>query len=76
MRHTLRFRACDDECILREELTLAYGLVSGYEPCAAELGVIAGSRVRMELLDGTGHLMDWRTYLVSATGEQFPALLH
>lgn len=75
MQHTLRFRACDDGSVLLEEHTLAYGLVSGYERCAAELGVSAGRQVRMELLDDAGRLLDWRTYLVSVTGGQFPAVL-
>jgi hypothetical protein len=73
MQHTLRFR--DDDTVLFEEHTLAYGLVCGYERGAAELGVPAGKQVRMELLDNTGHLLDWRTYHVSMTGNQFPSLL-
>jgi hypothetical protein len=75
MRHTLRFRDCDDGSILLQEDTLAYGLVSGYERCAAELGVIAGRRVRMELLDDADRLLDWRTYSVSESGGQFPSVL-
>jgi len=62
MRHTLRFRDCDDGSVLHQEHTIAYGLVSGYERCAAELGVIAGRQVRIELLDDGGRLLDWRTY--------------
>jgi len=73
MRHTLRVLACDDGSVLLEEQTLAYGLSSGYEPGAAELGVLAGRRVRMELLDDAGHLLDWRTYVVAVTGGRFPA---
>ena len=73
MRHTLRFR--DDDTVLLEEHTLAYGLACGYERGAVELGVPAGRQVRMELLDNAGHLLDWRTYQVSATGGQFPFLL-
>jgi hypothetical protein len=75
MRHTLRFRACDDGSVLLQEHTLAYGLVSGYERCAAELGVLAGRRVRMELLDEGGRLLDWRTYSVSESGGHFPTVL-
>jgi hypothetical protein len=71
MQHTLRLRACDDGSVLLEEHTLAYGLVCGYERCAAELGVPAGRRVRMELLDDAGRLLDWRIYVVSVTGGQF-----
>jgi hypothetical protein len=76
MQHTLRFLACDDGgSVLLEERTLAYGLACGYERGAAELGVPAGRRVRMELLDDSGRLLDWRTYLVSITGGQFPNLV-
>lgn len=63
MRHMRCFRACDDGRLLLEEQTIAYGLVSGYERCAAELGVLAGSQVRVELLDNDGHRLEWRTYL-------------
>ena len=73
MQHTLRFR--DDDTVLLEEHTLAYGLACGYERGATELGVPAGRQVRMELLDDAGRLLDWRTYRVSVTGGQFPALL-
>jgi hypothetical protein len=73
MQHTLRFR--DDETVLLEEYTLAYGLACGYERGAAELGVPAGRQVRMELLDDAGRLLDWRTYQAAVTGGQFPALL-
>jgi hypothetical protein len=66
MRHMLRFRDCDDGTVLLQEHTIAYGLVStGYERCSAELGVVAGRQVRMELLDDGGRLLDWRTYLAS-----------
>jgi hypothetical protein len=64
MQHTLRFRAGDDERVLLEEHTLAYGLMSGYERNAAALGVPAGRQVRVELLDDGGRLLDWRTYVV------------
>jgi hypothetical protein len=58
MQHILRFGTGDDGRVLFEEPTLAYGLVCGYERGAAELGVPAGRRVRMELLDDAGHLLD------------------
>jgi hypothetical protein len=73
MQHILRFR--DDDTVLLEERTLAYGLACGYERGAAELGIPTGRWVRMELLDDAGRLLDWRTYQVSVTGGQFPALL-
>ncbi len=72
MQHTLRFRSGHDGRVLLEESSLAYGLACGYEPGATELGVAVGRRVRMELLDGAGRLLDWRTYVASATGGQFP----
>lgn len=75
MRHTLRFRSGEDGRLLLEEPTLAYGLACGYERGATELGVAVGRRVRMELLDDTGRLLDWRTYVASATGGQFPTPL-
>jgi hypothetical protein len=74
MQHTLRFAACDDGSVLLEEPTLAYGLACGYERGAAELGVAVGRRVRMELLDDAGRLLDWRTYVAAVTGGQFPTL--
>jgi hypothetical protein len=73
MQHTLRFR--DDDTVLLEEHTLAYGLACGYERGATELGVPAGRQMRMELLDDAGQLLDWRTYQVAVTGGQFPCLL-
>jgi hypothetical protein len=72
MQHTLRFRTGDDGRVLLEEPSLAYGLACGYERGAAELGVAVGRRVRMELLDDAGRLLDWRTYVASSTGGQFP----
>lgn len=69
MHHTLRFVACDDDTVLLEEQTIAYGMASGYERSAEELRVPPGSRVRVELLDHLGHLMDWRTYLASEGGQ-------
>ncbi|HEV8562754.1 MAG TPA: hypothetical protein VGR06_41090 [Actinophytocola sp.] len=42
---------------------------------AAELGVGVGRQVRMELLDDTGRLLDWRTYPATETGGQFPTPL-
>lgn len=74
MRHTLRFLNCDNEVVLLEEHTLAYGLVCGYEHGAVDLGVPPGSQVRMELLDDNGYLLDSRTYLAAAAGAYFPLL--
>jgi hypothetical protein len=50
-----------------KEHTLAFCLTPACERSAGELGVSAGSRVRVELLDDGGHLLDSRTYLVPST---------
>ena len=63
MRRTMCHRAADNDSLLREEHTLAFRLTPGCERGAAELGVSAGTRVRVELLDDGGHLLDSRTYL-------------
>jgi hypothetical protein len=73
MQHILRFRAGDDDSVLLEEPTIAYGLACGYERGAAELGTVAGQRVRMELLDDAGRLLDRRTYVAAVTGRRFPS---
>jgi hypothetical protein len=65
MRRTLRFLASDDERVLLEADTLAYRLHAGYQLHAQELGVCAGTHVRIELLDDGEHLLDRRTYVVS-----------
>jgi hypothetical protein len=64
MLRTLRFRTSDDERILVESDTLAYRLHAGYELHATKLGVAAGTKVRIELLDDSDHLLDSRTYVV------------
>jgi hypothetical protein len=61
------FRASDNDSLLLEECTLAFRLTPGCERGAEELGVSAGTRVRVELLDDGGHLLDSRTYLVPRT---------
>ena len=73
MRRTLRFLACDDESVLLEMTTLAYRLHAGYELCAAELAIPADTHVRIELLDDSNHLLDRRSYIVSAQGRQPPS---
>lgn len=67
MRHALHYLTDDDRRVLLEEHTVAYGLAPGYERSATELGVPAGTQVRVELLDDGGHLLDRRTYLVPAS---------
>ena len=72
MRHTLHFLADGDGRVLLREDTLAYGLVYGYERGAAELGVSAGTQVRVVLLDDSDHLLDRRTYLVPVAHTETP----
>ena len=67
MQRTVRFRA-DNGDLLLEENTFAFRLAPACERGAADLGVCAGSRVRVELLDDAGHLLDSRIYLVPPTG--------
>lgn len=62
MQRTLCFRAADDNSLLLEEYTLAFRLTPECERGAAGIGVSSGTRVRVELLDDGGHLLDSRTY--------------
>jgi hypothetical protein len=59
-----------DDNVLLEMSTLAYRLHAGYELCAAELGIPTDTRVYVELLDDNNHLLDRRTYTVSAQHRQ------
>lgn len=69
MRNTVHFPTDDKEHVLLKEQTLAFGLASGYERSAAKLSTPEGRQVRVELRDENGHLLDWRTYLVPAAGD-------
>jgi hypothetical protein len=64
MQRTMCYRASDNGGLLLEEHTLAFRLTPSCERGAAVLGVSAGTRVRVELLDDAGHLLDSRIYLV------------
>ncbi len=64
MQRTMCYRASDDGVLLLEDHTVAFRLTPACERGAAELGVSAGTRVRVELLDDAGHLLDSRIYLV------------
>jgi len=75
MRNTVHFLTADNEHVLLEEQTLAYGLPAGYERSAAQLSTPEGSQVRVELRDENGHVLDWRTYVVSTAGEEIPPRL-
>lgn len=67
MQRTVSFRTCDNDSVLLKEHTLAFRLTPACERGAGQLGVLAGSRVRVELLDDGGHLLDSRIYLVPST---------
>jgi hypothetical protein len=67
VQRTVCFRASDNDGLLLGEHTLAFRLTPGCERGAGVLGVPAGTRVRVELLDDGGHLLDSRTYLVPPT---------
>lgn len=68
MRRTLSYRTSDDGLLLREEHTAAFRLTPLCERLPATLGVPAGKRVRVELLDDGGHLLDSLTYVAAAEG--------
>ncbi len=67
MQRTVSYRSVDDDRLLSEQRSVAFRLTSEYERGAAELGVPAGTRVRVELRDGGGHLLDSLTYMVPST---------
>jgi hypothetical protein len=62
----MSFRASDNDSLLLEEHTLAFRLTPACERGAGMLGIPAGRRVRVELVDDGGHLLDSRTYLVAS----------
>lgn len=68
MERFLSYRTADDGCLLLEESTAAFRLTQRDERCPAELGVSAGHRVRVELRDDGGHLLDALTYVATPAG--------
>lgn len=62
MRRMLCFRAADDKRLLLEEDSVVFHLTPQCERSAGELGVSAGTRVRVELLDDGSHLLDYWNY--------------
>ena len=68
MRRTMSYRTSDDGSVLLEEPTVVFRLTPQCERNAAELGVSAGTQVRVELLDDGGHLLDSLVYVVSPAG--------
>lgn len=63
MERTLSYRTADDGRLLLEEPTDAFRLSPRCERRPEELGVSAGTRVRVELRDDGGHLLDWLHYV-------------
>lgn len=70
MQRTLSYRASDDGSLLLEEHTVIFRLAPQCERGPTELGVPAGRRVRVELLDDDGHLLDSLAYVVPPTEGQ------
>ena len=70
MRRTLSYRSSDDGRLLREEPTFVFRLTPQCELLPAELGVPAGTQVRVERRDDGGHLLDSLTYVVAADGQR------
>jgi hypothetical protein len=68
MERFLSCRTADDGRLLMEEPTAAFRLTPRDERRPAELGVSAGQRVRMELRDDGGHLLDALTYVATPAG--------
>jgi hypothetical protein len=64
MERTLSYWTHDDDRLLMEEPTTAFRLTLRGEQGQEELGVTAGRRVRVELRDDSGHLLDFLTYEV------------
>jgi hypothetical protein len=62
MKRTLSFHATDDGSLLLTEPTLAFRVTFECERDAATLSVAVGRRVRIDLLDDAGHLLDSRYY--------------
>jgi hypothetical protein len=68
MKRNLSYRTTDDGQLLLEEPTVVFRLTPRCERRPAELGVPAGKRVRVELRDDGGHLLDSLTYVVPSDG--------
>lgn len=65
MERTLSYRAADDSRLLLEEPTGVFRLTPQSERSPADLGITAGQRVRVELRDDGGHLLDSLTYVAA-----------
>lgn len=62
MWRTLSFRTADDGAVLVEEPTVVLHLNPQCERSAGQLGISAGRKVRAELRDDGGHLLDYWSY--------------
>jgi hypothetical protein len=61
----MSYRTTENDLLLLEEPTVVFRLTAGCERPPAELGVTAGNRVRIELRDDGGHLLDSLTYIAT-----------
>src|SRR5687768_7112658 len=68
MERFLSHHTADDGRLLLEESTAAFRLNPRHERHAVELGVPVGQRVRVELRDDGGHLLDSLTYVAPPAG--------
>lgn len=69
MERFLSYRTSDDGRLLMEESTASFRLTARDERCPAALGVSAGQRVRVELRDDGGHLLDALTYVATPAAD-------
>lgn len=65
MPRTLTYRTTENGNLLLDEHTVVFRLTEQCERNAAQLGVPAGTRVRVELLNDGGHLLDFLNYVAS-----------
>jgi hypothetical protein len=65
MSRTMTYRTTEKPSLLLDEDTVAFRLTQQCERSAAQLGVPAGTRVRVELLNDGGHLLDFLNYVAS-----------
>lgn len=63
MARSLTYRTAEKGNLLLDEHTFAFRLTQQCERNAVQLGVPAGTRVRVELLNDGGHLLDFLNYV-------------
>jgi hypothetical protein len=64
MTRTLSFQTADDGTVLLEVPTVVFHLNPQCERGAGQLGISAGRKVRAELRNDGGHLLDYWVYHV------------